>query len=134
MTLNELYRLAEAQGIDVSSFPLPNSGSLALELGDRQYIGIDNSRRYSAGEEAAHLGHELGHCLYGGFYNEKSALDTIMRHEVRADKWYIENAIQRAELERLLAGGYELWEIAEIMGTTEDYIQKACAYYAIGNM
>lgn len=129
MTLSELYRLAEARGIDVSSFPLPESGSLALELDGRQYIGMDNSRRYPVGEEAAHLGHELGHCLYGGFYSEKTARDTVMRHEVRADKWYIEHAIPRAELERLLAAGYELWEIAEIMGTTEAYIQKACVYY-----
>ena len=129
MTLSELYRLAEARGIDVSSFPLPESGSLALELDGRQYIGMDNSLRYPAGEEATHLGHELGHCLYGGFYSEKTARDTVMRHEVRADKWYIEHAIPRAELERLLAAGYELWEIAEIMGTTEAYIQKVCAYY-----
>lgn len=129
MTLNELYRLAEDKGIDVSAFPLPESGSLALELDGRQYIGIDSSRRYPAGEEAAHLGHELGHCLYGGFYSEKTARDTIMRHEVRADKWYIENAIPRAELQKLLAKGYDAWEIAEIMGTTEAYIQKACVYY-----
>ena len=129
MTLNELYRLAEDKGIDVSAFPLPESGSLALELDGQQYIAMDSSRRYLAGEEAAHLGHELGHCLYGGFYSEKTARDTIMRHEVRADKWYIENAIPQAELKNLLANGYEPWEIAEIMGTTEAYIQKACVYY-----
>ena len=52
MTLNELYRLAEDKGIDVSAFPLPESGSLALELDGRQYIGMDSSRRYPAGEEA----------------------------------------------------------------------------------
>lgn len=129
MTLNELYRLAEDKGIDVSAFPLPESGSLALEMSGRCYIGMDSSKRYPVREEAAHLGHELGHCLYGGFYSDKTARDTIMRHEVRADRWYIENAIPRAELQKLLAGGYELWEIAEIMGTTEEYIQKACAYY-----
>lgn len=129
MTLNELYRLAEDKGIDVSAFPLPESSSLALELDGRQYIGMDSSKRYPTGEEAAHLGHELGHCLYGGFYSEKTARDTIMRHEVRADKWYIENAIPQTELRKLLANGYEPWEVAEIMGTTEEYIQKACDYY-----
>ena len=129
MTLNELYRLAEDKGIDVSAFPLPESGSLALELDGRQYIGMDSSKRYPTGEEAAHLGHELGHCLYGGFYSEKTARDTIMRHEVRADKWYIKNAIPQTELRKLLANGYEPWEVAEITGTTEEYIQKACDYY-----
>ena len=94
---------------------------------------MDNSHRYPAGEEAAHLGHELGHCLYGGFYSEKTARDTIMRYEVRADKWYIENAIPRAELQKLLAKGYDAWEIADKMGTTEAYIEKACAYYALGS-
>lgn len=129
MTLQDLYRIAEDHGIEVASFRLPESGSLALERDGRQYIGMDDSHRYPAGEEAAHLGHELGHCLYGGFYSEKTARDTIMRHEIRADKWYIENAIPRAELQKLLAKGYDAWEIADKMGTTEAYIEKACAYY-----
>lgn len=131
MNLNDLYRLAEAKGIDVSNFPLPESGSLALEMSGQCYIGMDSSRRYPAGEEAAHLGHELGHCLYGGFYSEKTARDTIMRHEVRADKWYIENAIPKVQLKNLLAKGYDVWEIADKMGTTEAYIEKACAYYGL---
>lgn len=45
MTLNELYRLAEDKGIDVSAFPLPESGSLALEMSGRCYIGMDISGR-----------------------------------------------------------------------------------------
>lgn len=129
MTLNELYHLAEDCGVDVSSFPLPESGSLSLELDGRCYIGLDSSKRYPAGEAAAYLGHELGHCLYGGFYNAAASRDTVMRHEVRADKWYIENAIPKSELFPLLEKGYNTWEIAEIMETTEEYIQKACSYY-----
>ena len=133
MTLQDLYRIAEDHGIDVASFRLPESGSLALERDGRQYIGMDNSHRYPAGEEAAHLGHELGHCLYGGVYNETTARDTIMRHEVRADRWYIEKAIPKAQLEKLLATGYDAWESADKMDTTESYIEKACTYYRLGN-
>lgn len=129
MTLSELYRLAENYGVDVSFFPLPESNSLAVELDGRCYIGLDSSRNHPVGEEAAYLGHELGHCLYGGFYNQAASLDTVMRHEVRADKWYIENAIPKSELFPLLEKGYNPWEVAEMMGTTEEYIQKACSYY-----
>lgn len=131
MTLIELYRFAADHGIDVSAFPLPESGSLALELDGRCYVGMDSSQHYTEGEEAAHLGHELGHCMYGGFYNEAASEDTIMRHEVRADRWYIENAIPKNHLKNLLAREYDAWEIADIMGTTVEYIQKACVHYGL---
>lgn len=43
MTLQDLYRIAEDHGIEVASFRLPESGSLALERDGRQYIGMDDS-------------------------------------------------------------------------------------------
>ena len=66
--VSELYDTAEKSGIEVLSFPLPETGSLSIEQGGRCYIGIDSSRKLTQAEEAARLGHELGHCLYGGFY------------------------------------------------------------------
>lgn len=112
----------------VASHPLPVTRSVSVELGGRCYIGIDTSPMPEA-EEAARLGHELGHCLYGGFYSRHTACDMIERHERRADAWYIKQAIPRDRLFELLRQGYDAWEIAEMLCTTEDYVRRAYYYY-----
>ena len=102
---------------------------MSAEVGGRCYIGLDNSRSMTHAEEQSRLGHELGHCLYGGFYSRVTPYDIRERHEVRADLWYIRRAIPRKTLFRLLKEGYDAWEIAERLNTTEDYIRRAYYYY-----
>lgn len=80
-------------------------------------------------EEQARLGHELGHCLYGGFYTRATPFDLAERHEARADRWYILRAIPRSRLFELLRQGYDAWEIAEYLNTTEDYVRRAYYFY-----
>lgn len=48
---------------------------------------------------------------------------------MRADRWYIRRAIPRKTLFRLLRDGYDAWEIAEQLDTTEDYVRRAYYYY-----
>lgn len=128
-TVPDFYRVAEQEGVPVVSLPLPKVGSLSLEDGDKGIIGIDDSRHMSVGEEQARIGHELGHCIYGGFYSRSTPFDLAEKHEVRADRWYIRNAIPRDVLFELLRKGYNTWEIAEMLNTTEKYVSMAYYYY-----
>ena len=129
MKTNELYSIADANGIRVLEFPLPECGSLSLETTSGAVIGMDSSKSYTAAQRNAHLGHELGHCRYGGFYNRYSPFDLVERHERRADKWYILHASPREDLFRRLHQGYDAWEIAEQLDTTEAYVHMAYYYY-----
>ena len=108
---------------------LPEVRSVALAVGGSGVVGLDSSRPMTRAEEQAHLGHELGHCLYGGFYTRSSPYDLVERHEARADRWYIRHAIPRKTLFRLLREGREVWEIAEMLDTTEEYVWQAYCYY-----
>lgn len=128
-TATDFYQLAEQAGVPVISLPLPQLGSIALQDGSKGVIGIDSTRVMPSGEEQARLGHELGHCLYGGFYTRSSPFDIMERHEVRADRWYIKRAIPQKILFRLLEQGYDAWEIAEELNTTEEYVCRAYYYY-----
>lgn len=121
--------IAEKNGIEIIGFPLPAAGSISVELNGRSYIGMDDSRSIPYAEEQARIGHELGHCLYGGFYTRRTPFDLKERHEVRADRWYIKKAIPRSTLLRLLEEGYDAWEIAELLDTTEDYVRRAYYFY-----
>lgn len=103
--------------------------SIAVAVGGSGVVGLDNSRPMTNAEEQTRLGHELGHCLYGGFYRRQDPFDLVERHEVRADRWYIKRAIPRKTLFRMLKQGYDAWEIAEQLNTTEEYIRRAYYYY-----
>ena len=125
----DFYQLAEAAGVPVVHTALPEVRSVALAVGNSGVVGLDSSRPMTRAEEQAHLGHELGHCLYDGFYTRSSPYDLIERHEFRADRWYIRHAIPRKTLFRLLREGREVWEIAEMLDTTEEYVWQAYCYY-----
>lgn len=128
-TANDFYDLAEASGVPVVRMPLPITRSLSIESGKSGIIGMHSGSWSSRGEEQAHLGHELGHCLYGGFYTRSAPYDVVERHEWKADKWYILHAIPKERLLAKLREGYDAWEIAEQLDTTEDYIRMAYYYY-----
>lgn len=121
--------LAETSGVEVLRFPLPQADSVSCEVDGHCYIGLDSTHPRTEAEEQARIGHELGHCLYGGFYTRATPFDLAERHEVRADRWYILRAIPRRRLFELLRQGCDAWEIAERLNTTEDYIRRAYYYY-----
>ncbi len=134
--LFSLYEQAEKQNIPILSYPLPNTGSMALELENGAcYIGIDYSRLRDEKELAVRLSHELGHCVCGAFYNRYAKMDLRQRQENKADKWAIRKLIPIDALDDAIAGGCtELWELAEHFGVTEDFIRKAVCLYTHGNL
>lgn len=125
----DFHAIAESNGVEVVSFRLPAVESMSTEIDGKCFIAMDNSRHHTEAEEQACIGHELGHCLYGGFYTRTTPYDVVERHEVRADRWYIRRAIPRKTLFRLLGEGYDAWEIAEQLNTTEEYVRRAYYYY-----
>ena len=136
MEIPILYTLAQQQNIPVYRFPLPNTGSMSLmdERG-QCFIGMDEGVRDGGAQERVHLGHELGHCLTGSFYNRYAAVDCRQRHENQANKWAIRTLIPVDDLDRGVAEGCtEVWELAERFGVTEDFVKKAVCLYVHGNL
>ena len=99
------------------------------------YIGIDESVMDGDALERVHMGHELGHCVTGSFYNRYTPFDLRQRHENRANKWAIQALIPVEELDDAIAEGCtEVWELAERFQVTEDFIRKAVCLYVHGNL
>ena len=136
MELRNLYAFAKQQNIEVFPYPLPKTGSLSfMEEGGDCYIGMDDSIRDGDVQERVHLGHELGHCVTGSFYNIHAAVDCRRKHENKADKWAVQTLIPVEELDDAIAEGCtEVWELAERFGVTEEFIRKTVCYYVHGNM
>lgn len=136
MNVFDLYTLAEQQNIEVIETSLPENGSLSVmdDFGSC-YIGIDESVMDGGALEIVHMGHELGHCLTGSFYNRHTRFDVRQRHENRADKWAIRQIIPVEDLDDAVADGCcEIWELAERFGVTEAFMRKAVCLYVHGNV
>lgn len=131
-----LYRYAEKRNIEIVTFPLPETASMSIEAESGTcYIGIDYSKIETETDERVHLGHELGHCVTGSFYNRYAKMDIRQKHENRADKWAIRKLIPVEKLDTAVAEGHtELWDLADYFGVTEEFIKKAVCYYVHGNL
>ena len=134
--LSQLYDRAEAEGIEVFDFSLPENGSVSLMDEDGSCtIGMDPAVLDGNVLERVHLGHELGHCLTGSFYNRHSPFDLRRRHENRADKWAISQLGTEGALDDAVASGCcEIWCLAERFGVTEQFMKKAVCWYVHGNV
>lgn len=136
MELLDLYALAEREDIMVDCFDLEKRESLSIRDDDgRCYIAIDPMRLRSSVEEKDKLGHEMGHCCTGSFYNRYAAFDVRQRHENRADKWEIEVMVPKeAFFDAVRRGVTELWELAEHFEVTERLMEKAMCWYKYGRL
>ena len=136
MTLLELYTYANTQNVRVDAFPLGKTEALSVQDADGDcFIAIDPFRLTSAADEKTKLGHELGHCMTGAFYNMSCPCDVRARSKNRADKWEIRTLIDREALERAVRDGHtEVWDLAELFGVTEDFMRKAICWYQKGRL
>ena len=136
MEIAALYDFAQQQNIEVIPFSMPENGSMSIMLDNGAcIIGMDDSIKDGDAQERVHLGHEIGHCITGSFYNIHAAMDLRQRHENRANKWAIQALIPVEDLDDAVAEGcHEIWELAERFGVTEDFIRKTLCYYVHGNV
>ena len=128
MSINNLYRIAEKQGITIDRFSLKENGSVSVKDGDRLFVGLDEA--LTGASEKVCLAHELGHCQTLSFYNMYSPFDIREKHEKKADRWAIKKLVPKTVFLKALRGGYDnIYSLAEYFGVTTDFMQKAVDYY-----
>ena len=131
LSTDELYRIADENGITIVSGDLPLCGSCSFPLNDEQcVVGIDKTRIVSSADEKTKIAHEIGHCMKYAFYNRYSRFDIVSRHEYRADKWAIENVIPKDEMISAMKSGLvETWQLAEFFDVSENLVKRAMWIY-----
>ena len=129
MNTNKLYSLAASDGIRIDRAELPHNRSVSIRYGKKMYIGLDKEINTRA-EERVCLAHELGHCETLSFYNLYAPLEIRAKHEIRADRWAIEQLVSKEGYFSALQNGYtEIHTLAELFEVTEDFMRKAAEYY-----
>lgn len=134
--LPSLYDYAAQQSVSVYWFDLDFAESLSYMDQDQNcFIAMDPWKLKTLAEERTKLGHELGHCETGSFYNRYAKLDIRQKHENRADKWAIRRLVSVDELDAAVADGCEdLWSLADHFGVTPEFMRKAVCWYTHGNL
>lgn len=131
----ELYKIARDADVQIIALSIPENGSMCLQAEERCYIGLDYAVLPDEASHRVHLGHELGHCETGAFYNIWAARDIRQKHEHKADKWAIKKLIPKDELDLAVANGCtDIWSLAERFTVTEDFMKKAVCWYTHGNL
>ena len=126
---SELYDVAARENVAVIACALPRTHSVSvMDEAGQCAIGMDTA--LCGRGERTHLAHELGHCLTGSFYEQDSPDWYRERCEYKANKWAIRHLVPRASLRLAAAdGATQCWQLAEIFGVTEEFMQKAIDYY-----
>ena len=129
----DLYAQADVLDIVVDDLSLKHQVSFShMDKDSDCFIALDHVQIHTSNEEKTILGHEMGHCVTGSFYNRYSPHDIREKHEHTADKWAIKKLVPKDEMRDAISKGcLEPWELAEYFGVTQDFIEKAISYYAL---
>lgn len=121
---------AASQDIDIDWLPLSSLDALSIEHKGEYAIVLDPNKIESSADENTKLAHELGHCLYGGFYSSTTPLYIREKHEYKANVWAAKFLVPWDELREAVRNGItEPWELAEYFSVTEAFINLALEYY-----
>lgn len=125
----DLYDLADEKSISVFAFELPCTKSMALLCEDGTCcIGIDDT--VTSADEHVMLGHEIGHCLTGEFYNRHAPDWERGKSEYKATKWAILNLCPHEALCAAWKEGItEIWSLAEYFNVPEDFMRRVISFY-----
>ena len=128
-----LYQCAYEEGIEITKSDLRHLRGLSVELEKDNYIIVlNNSRYYTLAELLSAIAHEMGHCVRGALYNERTPIFTRGACERKADEWAIINLVPYGELMKECKGAFNrVWELAEYFNVEEDLIKKALVYYKL---
>lgn len=128
MKTDDLYLLADEDGIDVVEMPMEWK-ALSVYMNGSCAVAIDTDGMTDAEEKTA-LAHELGHCETLSFYNVNDTAETKRRCELRADRWAMEKLIPVEDLlDAFRRGIHEPWELAEEFNVTEELVRKTLTRY-----
>ena len=129
MTEQIVNDIAIKNNIAVIDYPFENFRACTIENGSRYYIGINEKSFENTAQRNTAKAHELGHCMTGALYCASSPLFTQEKCEYKATRWAIRKLVPKQLLLDYFKKGYQMWEIAEEMDLTEEFLWQAYYHY-----
>ena len=128
MTLDQLYAVAEQDGIEIDDVHMRELKAVSFPEG---WIAIDSRKYDTLTEFKCDLAHEIGHCETGSFYNIYSPYDLKEKCERKANRRAAEILMPVNDVRRALRRGItQVWALAEYFDVTQDFAAMALDMYA----
>lgn len=137
----ELYRRMHENNVILIDRHLPFSckdtkaATIYLRSDGTYGIFMDSSRIETTAEENAIILHECGHCATGAMHEVCSACDLVEKHEYKANKWAVIEAISAEDLGKAVSDGCtDFWSLSDRFNLPVDFIRMAVCWYTYGNL
>lgn len=133
MTKENLYNYADKENINISyTNKLKKSNGLYMKIDNEDYILLDNklygvNEKMTLAEEIAH--YEVGVTPTIPFKNDYYNMLIRSKNEFKAFKWLANEIIPKDKLKWFLKQNMNKFEIAEELGITVEFVEKAYNLY-----
>lgn len=133
MTKENLYNYADKENINISyTNKLKKSNGLYMKIDNEDYILLDN-KLYGVNEKMT-LAEEISHYKVGvtpslPFCNDYYNMLIRSKNEFKAFKWLANEIIPKDKLKWFLKQNMNKFEIAEELGITVEFVEKAYNLY-----
>ena len=129
MTEKIVNEIAKKNNIALIDYPFKDLKACSIENNNKYYIGINEKLFDTLAQRNTAKAHELGHCMTGALYCAASPLFTQEKCEYKANRWAIRKFVPKQTLIDYFKKGYQMWEIAEEMELTEEFLWQAYYHY-----
>ena len=129
MTEKIVNTIAANNNIGIVDYPFESLKACSIMDENNYYIGINEKRFENTSQRNTAKVHELGHCMTGALYCKHSPLFTQEKCEYKANRWAIRQFIPKQVLIDYLKKGYQMYEIAEEIELTEEFLWQAYYHY-----
>ena len=127
MTLNDVYRVADYQGIEIDEYEMRKTIAVSMPEG---WIAYDPRRIKTRRKLKTVLAHEIGHIEAGAFYRPGAPESERAQCEYKADKRAALMLIPPDDLKKAMkAGAVEAWQLAEVFDVTERFMRRVLYIY-----
>ena len=130
MSIDEVYKKIQENGIEIAHFGLPNIKSVSVEADNKYGIFINHEEIEDSDEEFIVATHEYGHCMTGSTHPPYSPLDIVSKHEYRADQKAVLDFLPIERIKMAIKDGCQMaYEFAEYLDVPEQFVIKAFRHY-----
>lgn len=134
-SIEQLYDDLSARGIMFFNYSSVDSPAVAMEDDCASAIFVNENLVCTEAEEKEVVAHEAGHIFTGSLHRTETTGDVIARHEYWADQFAVQDLLPVEELIEAFQEGYtEIWQLAEWLNHTEEFIKRAIYIYQCKGM
>lgn len=128
--IDRIERTIAKTGAELRHTALFGLKAVTIKANEKYAIFSDTDDLNTMSALASAEAHECGHVATGSVYSFEADECTLLRAEMKADRYAAHKFLPVRKIKKAIADGYtELWQMAELFGFDERFIQRTIDVY-----